>query len=186
MPAEVRDGEDVLALGDHRREERRAQLFPHPGDVDGPDARDLADLAGYGLATPERFVPDDDVHGHVCPGLRRGWRRGGVLEDEPGDRVRGIRVVGFVIGPGLVIPEDPLRLLLDHSIHLRTDFGRIPERSGPHAIAVGPPAKRAVAMLTFTPLLRIFDGQRAPRRTRRATAPTPARRPSAGRFPHPD
>ena len=44
VAAEVRDGGDVLALLDDEGEERGAEQFGDPGDVDGSDAGDLAHL----------------------------------------------------------------------------------------------------------------------------------------------
>ncbi len=154
----MRDGQDVLALLDDRRDERSAELFADPVDVDRPDTRDLAHLTRNQLAGFQCLFAHHDVNCHVGP-------LAGAIEDEPGDRISCVRIVRFVVGPGLVFAEDLLRPVVDHGLQLRADLGRIPERSGPHAVAVGPRPERTFALLARPALLRIFD--RGPRRDTR-------------------
>jgi hypothetical protein len=95
-------GLDVDAVGDHQLEEPVAQDFPSVSDGDRADARDLAHLAGSGLAIEERSEAHEDA-GRAALGLRADAP--GVSARDGGDQgVEAIRIVGLPLpgGAGLI------------------------------------------------------------------------------------
>ena len=94
-------------------------------------------------------------------------------EDEPGDRVGRVGVVRFVVGAGLVLAEDALRLLLDRGLQLRhrsrARSGSVPPTSRRRRSSSGTRARRCWRpRRSADPRPRL-----APRRTRRCSGTSP-------------
>ena len=120
VAAEVRDGGDVFALLDDRGEERVAEQPAGVGDVDGPDAGDLAAFAGQEVAAHEGGVVDDRVQ-RVGDG-----HRGRVVvfaEDRVGERVGGVGGVRFVLAGAAMVAEAAFGVLVEAFLSLAPSSG---------------------------------------------------------------
>ncbi len=96
---------------------------------------------------------DEDVDGRVRIPSRV---RVVVVQDEVGERVGGVRVLGFVFA-ALAGPEDPLHIGIEFRFDLRADLGGEAEPAGKHAVSVGPHPQLTRPMMTFPAGDGVFD-----------------------------
>ncbi len=151
LAAEVDDGRDVDAVGNHRRQKRVSRHGPGRRHRDGPDAVHLADLAGGDLAPDQGVVvdPHDDLRrrpafagGGAGRRLRHGHQRvgGAGLVALPASRPAGV-VEGLPLERRQAGPEPGEGVGGEAPVHPPRSIAVDPRPQGPALV------KPAIALL---------------------------------------